>query len=214
MARHLSPTTHLVAIGDDVVVLDTRTNTYFCLAAAARDLRIGPDGVEFGDADLAEEFEQAGLLVEASQRPRVAQTPRPARDLGLKVAARVRLGDVLLILAAWTTMLLDYHLVRFDRVVAAAHRGRRAGRAERLAEDARTLIAAFERVLPWLPFQGVCLYRSFLLLRVLRWRGHDARWVFGVRTWPFHAHCWLQIGDTALDDTADRLQGLTPIMVV
>jgi hypothetical protein len=214
MARHLSPTTHLVKIGDDVVVLDTRTKTYFCLAAAAATIRVGPEGVAFDEADLAEEFERAGLLGDLPSQTTLPPLPLPNQDLGLQVAQRVRPGDVLLILAAWTTMLVSYHFVRFDRIVATARRGRCAEGADTLSKDAKALVATFERMLAWLPFQGVCLYRSFLLLRVLRWRGHDARWVFGVRTWPFHAHCWLQVGDAALDDTADRLQGLTPIMVV
>jgi hypothetical protein len=214
MFRHLSPTTHLVKIGDDVVVLDTRTKTYFCLAAAASALRIDSYGVAFDDAELAEEFERAGLLAETGSGVSSALVRPPDKDLSLHVAARVRWGDVLLILAAWATMPVSYHFVRFDRVVATARRGRRAGGPTSLSQGAKDLVAAFERVLPWLPFQGVCLYRSFLLLRILRWRGYDARWVFGVRTWPFHAHCWLQVGDAALDDTADRLQSLTPIMVV
>lgn len=214
MSRHLSPTVHLVKIGDDVVVLDTRSKAYFCLAAAARDVRVEPDGVVFEDAALAEEFEQAGLLAGEAPGPVSPMVPRPERDLGLQVASRVRLRDAALILGAWVTMVFSYHLVRFDRVVAAARKGRRTEAAAVLDEEVATLVSTFERVLPWLPFQGVCLYRSFLLLRVLRWRGHDARWVFGVRTWPFHAHCWLQVGDAVLDDTADRLQGLTPIMVV
>ncbi len=214
MARHLSPTTHLVKIGDDVVVLDTRTKTYFCLAAAAAAVQLGPEGVVFDEPDLAEEFERAGLLDDFPSETTPSPLPLPNQDLGLQVAQHVRPGDVLLILAAWATMIVSYHFVRFDRIVATARRGRCAEDSDTLSKDAKTLVATFERMLPWLPFQGVCLYRSFLLLRVLRWRGHDARWVFGVRTWPFHAHCWLQVGDAALDDTADRLQGLTPIMVV
>lgn len=214
MSRHLSPTVHLVKIGDDVVVLDTRNKAYFCLAAAAGDVRVEPDGVVFEDVALAEEFEQAGLLAGEAPGPASPMVLKPERDLGLQVASRVRLRDAAVILGAWATMVFSYHLVRFDRVVATARRGRRAEAAAVLDEEVKALVAAFERMLPWLPFQGVCLYRSFLLLRILRWRGHDARWVFGVRTWPFHAHCWLQVGDAALDDTADRLQGLTPIMVV
>lgn len=215
MSRHLSATTHLVKIGADVVVLDTRTKTYFCLAAAAQDIRGGPDGLSIDDQDLAAELEAAGLLADTPSREAPPLSiERPTQDLGLRVADHVGLRDAVLILAAWSTMLFSYHLVRFDRLVATARRQRPSNSRNELSEDLRVLAAGFERMLPWLPFQGVCLYRSFLLLRVLRWRGHDARWVFGVRTWPFHAHCWLQVGDVALDDTADRLQGLTPIMVV
>ncbi|WP_312062938.1 lasso peptide biosynthesis B2 protein [Brevundimonas sp.] len=50
--------------------------------------------------------------------------------------------------------------------------------------------------------------------RVLASRGRGATWVFGVRTWPFSAHCWLQVGDVLLDDDLDRVALYTPIMAV
>lgn len=39
-------------------------------------------------------------------------------------------------------------------------------------------------------------------------------WVFGVRTWPFAAHCWIQIGDLVVGDVLDRVRGYTPIRAV
>ena len=56
--------------------------------------------------------------------------------------------------------------------------------------------------------------RSFVLLRFLQRSGLNARWVIGVRTWPFSAHCWLQIDDTALDDAWERLVVYEPILAV
>ena len=56
--------------------------------------------------------------------------------------------------------------------------------------------------------------RSFVLLRFLQRSGGKATWVFGVRTWPFGAHCWLQLGDVALDDDPARLVGYAPILAV
>ena len=41
-----------------------------------------------------------------------------------------------------------------------------------------------------------------------------AVWVFGVRTWPFSAHCWLQIGDAVLDDDPERVGIYPPILAV
>lgn len=76
------------------------------------------------------------------------------------------------------------------------------------------VIASFHRWAPFAPAPGKCLLRSFMLLRLLRRHGHDARWVFGVRTWPFRAHCWLQAGDVVLDDDVEALVALTPILVV
>jgi hypothetical protein len=73
---------------------------------------------------------------------------------------------------------------------------------------------AFDQLMPFVPFQGECLFRSRLLLAYLRTEGRDATWVFGVRTRPFQAHCWLQLGDTVLDDAAERLCGYVPILAV
>jgi hypothetical protein len=76
------------------------------------------------------------------------------------------------------------------------------------------VVADFHRWIPYAPVSGKCLLRSFMLLRLLRRRGHDALWVFGVRTWPFYAHCWLQCGDVVLDDDVERVTAFTPIMAV
>lgn len=56
--------------------------------------------------------------------------------------------------------------------------------------------------------------RSYLQLQYLHRLGLDADWVIGVRTWPFMAHCWLQVGAVALDDDVERLIPYTPILVV
>jgi len=218
LASYLSDRAAVASLGDDLVLLDARRNAYFCLPGAASLVRIEPSGVRIDDADLAAELSAVGLLSDAGGTRPMIPVPRPARDLGLKVAERPRATDVALILAAWATMFIDYHPRSFDHVLRSAQ----AGRSGRLSADASCapgcdlacLVATFERLLPWLPFQGVCFYRAFLLLRVLRWRGFDARWVFGVRTWPFMAHCWLQVGDVVLDDTADRLEAFKPILVV
>ena len=53
-----------------------------------------------------------------------------------------------------------------------------------------------------------------MLAAFLRSLGHRPTWVFGVRTWPFQAHCWLQVEDIALDDEAERLCAFAPILGV
>jgi hypothetical protein len=69
-------------------------------------------------------------------------------------------------------------------------------------------------MLRFVPFQGECLFRAFMLLCFLRLGDCDARWVIGVKTYPFLAHCWLQVGRTVLDDAAERVCGFTPILTV
>jgi hypothetical protein len=74
------------------------------------------------------------------------------------------------------------------------------------------LARAFEAASPWLPWQGACLFRSFMLMRLLSWAGaRDLQWVFGVKTWPFSAHCWVQQGDVVLSDYAENLPRFSPI---
>ena len=73
-------------------------------------------------------------------------------------------------------------------------------------------VAAFRGALPWLPLEGECLQRSFQLRRLLLAHGVQTDWIFGVRTWPFAAHCWLQIGDMVVGDSLARVKGYTPIM--
>jgi hypothetical protein len=75
-------------------------------------------------------------------------------------------------------------------------------------------VDSFHRWADWTPGPAKCLVRSFLLLRHLRRHGLDARWVFAVRTWPFEAHCWIQAGQTVLNDARDRLEAYAPILVV
>lgn len=206
---HLSTSIHLVKIGQDIVILDARADAYYCLPAAAPGVEVTPDGVCFGDADLEEQFAEAGFLA-ATPPPHGLLSPKPKRDLGAAPAAPVSLGEIGLIVVAWLTMLVSYHRADFARLTRSDDD--RGAPVTEPSDEMRRLVAAFERVLPWLPFQGVCLYRAFLLRRVLRWRGHRVRWVFGVRTWPFLAHCWLQAGDVVLDDAAERLVAFTPIM--
>ena len=75
-------------------------------------------------------------------------------------------------------------------------------------------VAVFQALMPWAPFPGACLFRSYLLLRFLQRGGDDARWVIGVRTWPFEAHCWLQIDDVALDERCERLVRFQPLLAI
>lgn len=90
-----------------------------------------------------------------------------------------------------------------------------ARRIERWLYDGRPREHADGREhLPFVPGQGECLYRACLLRSYLAGRGLGSSWVFGVRTWPFAAHCWLQCGDLVLDDDPDRVALYTPILVV
>ena len=108
-------------------------------------------------------------------------------------------------------MLVWYHGRAFSHLLRHARRRDQRPFCSDLNDIGRQA-AVFDRLSIWLPFQGDCLYRCFLLLRLLGSQAREVDWVFGVRTWPFYAHCWLQHGDTCLTDFPDRLESFVPIM--
>ena len=74
--------------------------------------------------------------------------------------------------------------------------------------------ACFAEMLPWLPVRSQCLHRTAALRLYLARQGLSADWVFGVRTWSFRAHCWMQSGDVCLNDDVERLRAYVPIMTI
>lgn len=201
---------YMAACDEDVVVLDTRSDLYSCLPEAAPHLAIKDGWIE-GPEALVEDLSAAGFVAEAAASPRRAIPRRPSSTLSLPDRPTTLFEDVI-----------------FWRAAAAAWcsgPGRRPLHAL-LADAARPscdtpdmqkiagLTAVFVRRLPWDPRQGACLYRAWLLRRLLRSVGQDAVWVFGVKTWPFAAHCWLQVDDVVLDDDPDRIGHYSPILAV
>ena len=52
------------------------------------------------------------------------------------------------------------------------------------------------------------------MVHFLAAEGIQPDWVFGVKTEPFDAHCWVQHGDVVLNDAPDRVRQYSPILVV
>jgi hypothetical protein len=75
-------------------------------------------------------------------------------------------------------------------------------------------ISVFNYLRPLYPQPYVCLFDSFALLEMLALYGDLVTLVFGVTTDPFHAHCWLQMENTVLNDSPAAVRSYTPIMRV
>ena len=209
---------HAVAIGEDLVLLDVAADAYFCLVGAARVIALdGQGGVQFQDEAARDTLAEAGLIVQGGQAEAVWAMPRPTAGVPRMGGGGATDGRTIgRIVRAGCISGLDFRRRRFQRLLAwgaarpVADRRRFESPSSALLETA----AAFERLRVWFPFEGACLHRSYMMLRYLRLCGHDAAWVIGVRAWPFMAHCWLQVGETALDDDPERLLPYQPILVV
>jgi len=64
------------------------------------------------------------------------------------------------------------------------------------------------------PRNYLCLYDSLALMLYLAYFSVFPNWVFGVRSNPFMAHCWVQYGRTVLNGTDEEARSYTPIMIV
>jgi hypothetical protein len=203
---------HFAWTGDDIVALDVERDLYICLVGAAAAIRpAGPRKVSIDGEAAASALMEAELVQDApsSTAPWTAITPRSALSPLDAPDSWRGLG----FLASGLQSSRRFHGRSFGELVATA---RRLQGDDRLADRSRlgSAVAAYRSGLPWLPRQGLCLHRSFMLLHYLHARGVRAQWVFGVRTWPFSAHCWIQIDDRVVGDDLHRVLRYTPILVV
>jgi len=201
----------------DLVILDVRKNAYLVLAQAQGRILLSDDGVhaKLVDPSLGGELVAAGLGTPdvATEAVRRRAAPAPTGDLdafddqgpmGARALIELMIAAVVLVGTFW--------LRSFSRLVrpVASAADDDPGGEQRVVRRA----LAFRRLLPWIPFQGLCLYRAALLRQYL---GDDAgrvMWVFGISTWPFAAHCWLQCGGLVLNDRLHRVSRYSPIMAI
>jgi hypothetical protein len=208
---------HLVAMDDDLVLLDIRADRYVCIPNGAGAISVGRAGqVEFRSDAAARVFRDAGFLAGGDGLWARLEDgpPRPARGWDEAPSPpALELGAAVNLARAAADSFLNYRGRSFAWILAHAARGARSGPLT-ITEDLLQRVRQFHRAAIWIPTPGKCLARSFVLLKFLRRSGLDARWVIAVRTWPFAAHCWLQVEDVVLDDHPDRIAAFAPICCV
>lgn len=212
----LRPDVQMTLTNGDAVFLKVSTDSYFCLPQVGEDLRLGPDRrtVQIGDASLAAALRTAGIL---SPKRRAAEFGdilglRPGQASALRDDfGRPGLGDTREVFLSLIDLMRHYRGRPLAHLLRAVAQSRPAQRSD--PDALIRVVQGFHRWAPFAPVSGKCLLRSFMLLRRLHAHGLDAQWVFGVRTWPFRAHCWLQHGETVLDDHPERVAAYAPILV-
>lgn len=208
MTLYLQPDVHAVAIGEDLALLDLARDAYLCLPDGAAALGPGA-GAAIRPGAVADALQAGGLLGPELLAPRPAPPPLPTRTLIHQPMSRVVLSRGL---AAAVSVPADIRRARRGEGLVAWLALAEARRP--LSRDAEAVAAAarqFWTVGAWLPVEGECLVRSAMLVAFLRRMGLSADWVFGVRLWPFAAHCWVQLDDVCLNDDVERLWPYTPL---
>lgn len=208
-----APGIHVAVVEEDVVVLDLKTDGYLCLPGLGVHLHRSPAGRWTSqEPGLLRDLVDLGLFEEGE-----AALPFPLRRAirSSREITRTPKGweprvSLLTTFARYSASIQG----RPVRALIERSPNLPLPTSPDAIEDAARHARLFERWLPFVPGQGECLYRAWLLRSYLAGRGLGSSWVFGVRTWPFAAHCWLQCGDLVLDDDPDRAALYAPILVV
>jgi len=223
------------AVGPDVIVLDLKRDKYLAFERQFWEpivRRIGgwPMSESPGsrldrapDEKVLMQLKRSGLLTENVDEGKDA-TPatiaRPSASVIEDFRAQppdIRAGHVLVFAKAIVAALIRLRLQPIERVVGRILSQRSMSSRTESPDLAaiRDLTEIFRRLRPLLfSSRDHCLFESLALLNFLSHYGTYPTWVFGVTTSPFSAHCWLQSGDLACNDSLDHLRRYTPIMVV
>ena len=163
--------------------------------------------LDLDETNLSDDLKAQGLVFDEPQPTSRKAAPSPTAS-ALERTEALASGSRRAIGRAYIDTLTLYHQSPLPFLISRA----RAKENGLFKGSPASLARAFEAVSPWLPAQGACVFRSFMLMRLLSRAGaSDLHWVFGVRTWPFHAHCWVQEGELVLSDYVEALVGYVPI---
>ena len=235
----LSPHVHLCVAGKQVVLLDLERDKYLALAhehpvgrwvrgwpAVPTDSGApeapGAEGAGAGNRLLAKMLAQRLLVTDPAlgkvAAPIVADEAKVALvEHRLHERPHATGGQFWNLLRAHALAKWSLKRRPIKEVVEAARlRKKRAATAGELdTERARTLVSAFFYLRPLLyTAHNACLLDSLTLTRFLALYGVFPDWVFGVKTDPFYAHCWVQQGGYVFNDSPDDVGEFARILVV
>jgi hypothetical protein len=234
----LAPHVYPCVSGQHVVLMDLERDKYVAVAPAHRLASwvrgwpigalqaAGAESSAGADPDaLISQMLAHGMLVTDPSvgKPAIPVTiARPQGSLvefDLDSRPRASAGELLRFAASCARAQLSLKLRPIQSIVEAVRerKARRAAGAPSAADAGRLrrLVTAFARLRPlFYTLRGACLLDSLTLLHFLSAEGIHPDWVFGVKTEPFDAHCWVQQGELLLNDVPDRVRQYSPILLV
>lgn len=227
----LAPFVHVSLCDRHAVLMDERRNCYVAvqpaegLAGWVAGWPAGGTGAAAPlgapPAILAQLLEQGALVSDrragSPARPvEIAQPCRSLLEFDFEEYPAPHGRDLRRMAWAWTIARAALQF-RSMHWVLERMRARRAGRESSEAQfdwtHAQALVGRFVYLRPlFYTARGACLLDSLTLLLFLQAHGLYPEWVFGVRTAPFHAHCWVQLGPVVFNDLPDHVRQYSAIL--
>lgn len=201
---HLGPAPHVrVALVDgDLVLFDIDRDDYLAVAredAAETTNALTGHHYRLDDAVLTELLAQQ--LIVARSACWEQTTRQDPTDLPQPRSVPRRLGNIVAFVRAalGTYFALRRHDSRWARPPSI-----RGSLANPSRDELASIVAQFHSWRILVPGTGRCLVQSMMLIRFLAFLQIQAEWVFGVRTHPFEAHCWVERELLILNDSTDH----------
>jgi hypothetical protein len=233
----LAPHVFMCRTPDHVVMLDLRRDKYLALDEQhstslsrvvvgwpSTSRTVSGDGTPVDIDELTRSMLDQDLLTIESALGKPAtpvDLPTPAESLAHSYfihKPRITVGQFMRFALACILAAFELRFYSLERIVRSAGNMRssrqKADRGSELSM-ARHLVAVFEGLRPF-SFAGTksCMFDALALLKFLSFYRIHPNWVFGVRTTPFCAHCWVQWDECLFNDVPDRTSTFTPIMIV
>ena len=209
---------HWCISGGRVIFLDAEADRYFCLSLAANAafLRLFREGRQPGDGQFLCSLVRRGVLLEdAAPSALTAPTaiPPATADLMNRPGCSSNLLDIARALAAEAGAAWRLRTQSLPAALRSPRRIRARGRHD-VAATLRRIVSAFAALSLFLRSTDRCLVRALAVHSACRRQGIDTRLVLGVRTNPFGAHSWVQLGDSVIFGDFEQVRLYTPIAVL
>lgn len=138
---------------------------------------------------------------------------RPSSEVS-SVWMKLRLLSETFVSCRASDKMIRTHTIQQCIADIAAKKSRLAERNAPMNSQSASLIRYLLYARFYYPADIICFRDSYALMTALLRLGIRADWVFAVQPDPFAAHCWVQIGDTAINDYLERTNTFRPIMVI
>ncbi|MBA4090126.1 MAG: hypothetical protein C0494_05970 [Sphingobium sp.] len=200
--------------GERAIFMDIAQDRYFCISSELNGAFLAlQQGAALNDADV-QRLLQARIIIASTTPGKIAAVKVPRALYSMAATPPALSFDSLSLWTAaeriWVTGLLSLRpLATFVDRAAAAELHERSSKYD---AEIGEMVAHFRASNRLFQEQGRCLSNSIALRRRLQRYGHRATLVFGVRLFPFEAHCWLQRGVTVLNDHHEHVAQFTPVL--
>lgn len=207
--------------GDRTIFLDIDANRYFCLSdELERMFQAFKATIMPGDDKDFAALSERGILVYDPLAVRNIDPivpPYPTRNLRVEGSPGWNLTRTAQALAHHALVRRKVRHASFSTIIddlTARSKKVRLALVLPPADEIARIVSAFDKAGLILGVADQCLIRSISMLAMMHRVGAAPYLIFGVRTNPFSAHCWIQDAEVVLNDAAEHARLFEPILTV